>query len=66
MVLLTCDSDIILGLTSSSATEVTETQRQPRGGGVSAHNSTFSAAVAAASAAVVSTTAAVTSVDTNV
>ena len=59
MVLLTCDSDINLALMSSSATEVTAARLQRRGGGVSAHDSTFSAAVAAASAAVAGAAAAV-------
>ena len=62
MVLLTCDSDINLTLMSSSATEVTAARLQRwqrRGGGVSAHDSTFSAAVAAASAAVAGAAAAV-------
>ena len=75
MVSLTCGSDIILALTSSSATGVTAARRRqlrlarwrrP------AHDSSFYVAVAAASAAVaaaaavVSPTAAVTSVSTNV
>ena len=41
MVLLTCDSDINLALMSSSATEVTAANLQRRGGGVSAHDSTY-------------------------
>ena len=44
MVLLTCDSDINLALMSSSATEVTAARlqrQQRRGGGVSAHDSTY-------------------------
>ena len=47
MVLLTCDSDINLALMSSSANEVIEARvqrqqrRQRRGGGVSAHDTTY-------------------------